>query len=155
MWNQILIEQVEACKWSFLIACFYWKFRKTWYLLKKTYCNESQKLSSQQVFFFRFNFVSPLQFLHCYYNEYPVKQTATFYIKFPLKPTFFSVFCLFWKDKSLYLLNNYFRLNYLWISRPNSFMEGDEGGMFSKAPDWKPLFLLKIKIKQNPGCPNK
>ena len=34
-------------------------------------------------------------------------------------------------------------------------MEGDEGGMFSKAPDWKPLFLLKIKIKQNPGCPNK
>ena len=22
-------------------------------------------------------------------------------------------------------------------------------------PDWKPLFLLKIKIKQNPDCPNK
>ena len=64
-------------------------------------------------------------------------------------------FCLYWKDQSLHLLNNYFRLIYLWIYRPNSFMEGDEGGMFSKAPDWKPLFSLKIKIKQNLGCPNK
>ena len=26
---------------------------------------------------------------------------------------------------------------------------------FSKASDEKPLFSLKIKIKQNPGCPNK
>ena len=24
-----------------------------------------------------------------------------------------------------------------------------------EAPDWKTLFLLKIKIKQNPGCSNK
>ena len=37
----------------------------------------------------------------------------------------------------------------------NSFMKRDEGGIFSKAPDWKTLFLLKMKIKQNPGCPNK
>ena len=34
-------------------------------------------------------------------------------------------------------------------------MEGVEGGMFSKAPDWKPLSLLKVEIKQNPGCPYK
>ena len=34
-------------------------------------------------------------------------------------------------------------------------MEGDKGGIFIEAPDWKSLFLLKIKIKQNPGCPNK
>ena len=34
-------------------------------------------------------------------------------------------------------------------------MEGDEEGIFSKAPNWKPLFLLEIRIKQNPGCPNK
>ena len=34
-------------------------------------------------------------------------------------------------------------------------MKGDEGGIFSKAPDWKTLFLPKIKIKQNTGCPNK
>ena len=34
-------------------------------------------------------------------------------------------------------------------------MKGDEGGIFSNFPDRKPLFLLKIKVKQNPGCPNK
>ena len=38
---------------------------------------------------------------------------------------------------------------------PKSFMKGDEGDVFSKAPDWKPLFSLKIKMKQNPGCSNK
>ena len=41
------------------------------------------------------------------------------------------------------------------MSRPYSFMQEDEGGIFSKATDWKPLFLLKIKIKQNLGCLNK
>ena len=119
--------QNEACKcrWSvylnFLIACSYWKFRKTCCLLK----NESQKLSSQQLVFedsfFKFNFVSPLQYLHCYYNEYPEKQKASFYIKLPMKPTFLLCFCHLWKSKSLYLLSNYFKLIYLWISRPNSF----------------------------------
>ena len=34
-------------------------------------------------------------------------------------------------------------------------MKGVEGGIFSKAPYWKYLFLLKIKIKQSPGCPTK
>ena len=33
--------------------------------------------------------------------------------------------------------------------RTNSPMRGDEGSTFSKAADWKPLFLLMIKIKQN------
>ena len=33
--------------------------------------------------------------------------------------------------------------------RINSSMRGDEGSTFSKAVDWKPLFLLMIKIKQN------
>ena len=38
---------------------------------------------------------------------------------------------------------------------PNFFRKGDEGNIFSKAPGWRTLFLLKIKIKQNPGCQNK
>ena len=38
---------------------------------------------------------------------------------------------------------------------PYPFMKGDEGDIFSKAPEWKTLFLLKMKIKQNLGCPNK
>ena len=31
-------------------------------------------------------------------------------------------------------------------------MKGDDGGIFTKATDWK---TDKIKIKQNPDCPNK
>ena len=31
-------------------------------------------------------------------------------------------------------------------------MKGDVGGIFSNAADWKTLFLLKIKIKQNPAA---
>ena len=34
-------------------------------------------------------------------------------------------------------------------------MDGDEVGIFSEAPDRKLFFWLKIKIEQNPGCPNK
>ena len=34
-------------------------------------------------------------------------------------------------------------------------MEGDEGGIFSNALDWKPSFLLRIKIKQKLGYLNK
>ena len=41
------------------------------------------------------------------------------------------------------------------MSRPYFFMQGDEAGIFSKATDWKTLFLVKIKIKQNLGSLNK
>ena len=34
-------------------------------------------------------------------------------------------------------------------------MGGNGVAIFSKAPDGKPLFLLKIKIIKKPGCPNK
>ena len=35
-------------------------------------------------------------------------------------------------------------------------MKRDEGGIFSRAPDWKTLlFLLKIKILKKSGCPRK
>ena len=44
---------------------------------------------------------------------------------------------------------------YTWSCFLNSSIEGDEGGIFSKTPDWKSLFLLKIKIKLSLGCPNK
>ena len=43
---------------------------------------------------------------------------------------------------------------YFRMSRSNSSMEVNEGGIFSKTLDWKSLFLLKIKIKQSSGCPN-
>ena len=31
-------------------------------------------------------------------------------------------------------------------------MEGDKGDILSIAANWKPLFLLKVKIKQSPDC---
>ena len=50
-----------------------------------------------------------------------------------MKPAFLNIFC-YWQ---------------------NSFMKRDKGGNFSKSPDRKPLFLLKVKIKQKPACRNK
>ena len=49
--------------------------------IEKIHSNESPKSMSQQLLFevslFRFYFVSELQYLDCYYNEYQVKQTAS------------------------------------------------------------------------------
>ena len=60
--------------------------------------NKSRKLLSQQlllkVSLFRFHFVPALQYLVCCCNEYPVKQTASFYPRSPLKPVFFVSFFL-------------------------------------------------------------
>ena len=42
---------------------------------------------------------------------------------------------------------------YFWICKRNFSVEGDEGSIFSKAPDWQSLF--KIKTEQTQGCPNK
>ena len=36
-----------------------------------------------------------------YYNEYPVKQTTSLYLKLPLKPAFLVSFSYFGKDNSL------------------------------------------------------
>ena len=73
------------------------------------YFNESRKSLSRQILFkvslLWFHFVSTLQYLDCCYNEYPVKQTASFYLELPLKPDFLVCFCYFWKDKSLLILN--------------------------------------------------
>ena len=54
--------------------------------IEKMYCNESRISLTQQLLFevslSRFHFVSALQYLE--YNEYPVKQTASLYLKLPL-----------------------------------------------------------------------
>ena len=52
----------------------------------------------------------------------------------------------FWKDKSLHILNSFISEYLDQILSWNHF---------SEAPGWKPLFLLKTKIKQNPGYSNK
>ena len=75
---------------KFLIACFYRTFSRPWLLLKKV----SQWISKDidlttfvWSFFIRVHFVFALQYL-CYCNEYPMKQTASLYLKLPLKPAF-------------------------------------------------------------------
>ena len=37
----------------------------------------------------------------------------------------------------------------------NSSMEGEKRDIFSKTKEENPLFLPKMKIKRNTGCPNK
>ena len=94
-----------------------------------------------KVFMIRFYFVSALPCLVIIMNIQWSKQPI------------YNWSCL-WNLHFLVIFGN-FELIYLWISRPNISMNGDEEDIFSKAPDWKPFFLLKIKIGQNPGCPHK
>ena len=82
--------------------------------------------------------------------KYLVKHTASLYLKLLLRPAFFIAFLLFLKRKVF----DYFKLIYFLISRSTFTVEKSEGGIFSKAPDWQPLFLLKMKLKRNPDCPN-
>ena len=60
--------------------------------IKIMYCNESQKLLSQQLLFevslFMFNFISAL-----HYNEYQVKQIVSPHLKLPLELAFLQ--CVF------------------------------------------------------------
>ena len=95
---------------GFLTACLYWKFRKTWFLLKNFILQWINK--------FCFNFC----FLFLLYLNLPSWNLH-----------FLNIFC-YWQ---------------------NSFMKGNEGGNFSKAPDRQHLFLLKVRIKQKPACRNK
>ena len=117
------------------------------------YWNECQNLMSRllllEVSLFRSYFVSALQYLDCYHKEYPVKQKASYTWSWLWNLAFFCwIFVIF----SYF---SYLKLTYFWISCPSSTMEGSEGVIFNKAPDWKSLFLFKIMIKQNLGCPNK
>ena len=54
---------------------------------EEMYCNESWKSLGPQLLFevslFRFHFVSILQYLDRYYNEYPLNQTVLLYLKLP------------------------------------------------------------------------
>ena len=56
------------------------------------YWNQSRKLLSPQLFF-KFLYLGFILFLHFSiwylgYNQYPVKQAASLYLKLPLKPAF-------------------------------------------------------------------
>ena len=82
--------------YKFLAACFYRKFSRPWCLLKKkNKKNVAINLKNRWVDnFFKFLYLG--SFCFCYYNEYPVKQTAFLYLKLPFKPAFLVRFCYFW-----------------------------------------------------------
>ena len=59
-----------------------------------------------EVFLFRFILFSAFQYLECYYNEYPVKETASLYLKLLLKPAFYM-------NKSIVIFGNFSLLSFL------------------------------------------
>ena len=52
---------------------------------------------------FRFHFISLLQHLDCYYNEYPVKQTVILYLEVSFETCFLSMFLLYFLNFCLCL----------------------------------------------------
>ena len=70
-----------------------------------------------------------------------MNQTASYYIKLPLKTAFFSVLLLFLEKQVLaHFKHIKFKIE---ISKlPNFSMEGDEGDILSKAPDSKPFVFV-------------
>ena len=69
----------------------------------KLYNNKSKKSLSQEllleVCLFWFHFVSALQYLDRYYDEYTMKQTASLNTTVAIETFIFSVFFYFWKDR--------------------------------------------------------
>ena len=121
---------------------------------EKMYSNKYQKSLSQQLLFevplFRFQFVSALYYLDCYYNAYLMKQTASLYLKLPLNSIFLVCFCYIWKDTFLLVLD-LFISEYLDRSPP---WKGVKEAFSVKCQTENLAFGLD-KIKQNPGFPNK
>ena len=56
-----------------------------------------------EVSLFRFHFISLLQHLDCYYNEYPVKQTVILYLEVSFETCFLSMFLLYFLNLCLCL----------------------------------------------------
>ena len=71
--------------------------------------------------------------------------TASLILNLLLKPSLYCVFLIFGKTYNFRFL---FKFTYFWIYWLNSSIEENEREIFSKAPDWKPLFLLKIRNKK-------
>ena len=88
---------------------------------------------------FRFHLFSALQYSIRLLWSIFTEANSLLILEVAFKTCIFLVqFYYFWKDVF------YFIRIYFWICRPSSSMDRDEGGIFSKAPDWKPLFLIKL-----------
>ena len=90
------VSAVEIYAIKFSHSLILLKIWENFMSIEKMRSNKSQKSLRQQLLFkvslFQFAFVSAFQYLDCCYNEYPVKQTTSLYLKLPLKPAFFFFF---------------------------------------------------------------
>ena len=142
------VSFVEVYK--FCHSFFHWKFRKTWCLLKKCIAMnpESHRVNNVCFKFLYFGFILLLHFsifiiMNIQWSKQPhYNQSCLWNLHFLVCS------CYFWKDIKVF---SCFKLFSFWISRPNSFVKGDEGGIFSKTPEWKSFLLLTTKIKQSLG----
>ena len=131
---------------------FYWKLDVCW----KNVLQWIPKTIESTTFFLKIFYLVFVLLLHCsisvecYYDENPVNQAAFLYLKLPLKSSFFGMSWLFLERQVLAYFNI---ILFFQISRQKFQMEGDERNICGNAPDWKPLFLLKISIKRNLGFP--
>ena len=101
------VSLIKVYTTKFSYSLFLLKIKENLMSIEKIFCNESQKSLSQYLFFevslFRFQFLPAIKYWDCYYNEYPVKQIVSLYLKLPFKPVFFKVLFYFWKDRSLFI----------------------------------------------------
>ena len=131
---------------SFLIASF--NFRKIRCLLKiciainpKNY--RVTKFCLKCLFYVSFCFCTSVfrLILKIIYNEPNILVILDFALKAWIFLRFLSSL-----ERQLFA---YCKLIYFSISRTDSSIEGDEGYIFSIVPNWKYLFLLKLKTKKN------
>ena len=105
------------------------------------YCNEFQNLLGQKHLFeallFRFYFISAHDYLNCCYNVQWNKQLPYTWIYFETLVLQFN-FVIFGNIWSIC----FFKTN-LFLIIQTKLMEGEKAGIFSKAPDWKLLFLFE------------
>ena len=101
------VSVVEVVPPSFIIACYYWKFRKTWCLLKKCISMnpENHWVSNFCLKFLYVGFILLLHFsIFIIMNIQWSKQPHYTWICL-WKLHFVVWFCYFWKDEPLLLLN--------------------------------------------------
>ena len=123
--------------------------------IENMYCNESKKFIESTTFAWIFIIYS----LFCFYTSLfrhllqwvPSKVNKLVVLEVAFKASIFWVcFCHFRKHKPLFILNLFTTENLDQIPPWEELKEP-----FSATFQTRNLFLCKLKIKKNPGCPNK
>ena len=115
-----LVSVVEVYTTKFYHSSFQLKTLEKLISIETMYCNWSRILLGQYLLF-----------------------SVFFRFYFVSARQYWTASCYYWNR----LVETWTFLVCIWFS-PNSPMEGDKGDIFIKAPDWKPLFLLKMKNKK-------